>query len=42
MTSPPDRTYPLVADMAVLSVPDDRWSEQVAGFARPALGHAAT
>jgi hypothetical protein len=42
VASPPGRTYPLVADVAVLSVPDDRWSEQVAGFARPALGHAAT
>lgn len=42
VASPPGLMYPLVADVAVLSVPGDRWSEQVAGFARPALGHAAT
>jgi len=28
--------------MAVVGVPDDHRSEQVAGFARPALGHTAT
>ena len=31
-----------VADNAVVSVPDDRRSEQVVGFARPALGYTAT
>ena len=31
-----------VADNAVVSVPDDHRSEQVAGFARPALGYTAT
>lgn len=42
LASPPGRTYPRLPTMAVVSVPDDHRSEQVAGFARPALGYTAT
>jgi hypothetical protein len=42
VASPPGRTYPRLPTMAVVSVPDDHRSEQVAGFARPALGYTAT
>jgi hypothetical protein len=42
VASPTGRTYPRLPTMAVVSVPDDHRSEQVAGFAQGALGYTAT